>query len=110
MGQSKGDNPLLGDFELKLTRFKNIDQVLPRFQEEAFLKLNLHEKSNQVSEVLLELIEEEKETNFLLRAITEYITCIKDQKILENYTFSSFELWLNQFSKLSFDENYRITR
>src|SRR5690606_7545796 len=40
--------------------------------------------------------------------VVDFMTRLQQEEVLEHYTFSSFELWLNQFSRLSEKENYKV--
>ncbi len=66
------------------------------------------QKSDQVSRVLLELILKEKDPCFLLYPVLEFIRKVDDEGIVSHYSFAIFELWLNQFSGLSSEENLYI--
>ncbi|MDE3047756.1 MAG: hypothetical protein KGI83_05330, partial [Verrucomicrobiota bacterium] len=61
-----------------------------------------------VNQTLLELIQKEKEPCFLLAAVLDFVQRVDAAKILQHYTFTSFEIWLNQCSGLSFEENLAI--
>lgn len=98
----------LGDFVLSPFHFENLDKVVAPFKEPAYFALNHKEKSEKVNRALLDLIVAAPSGTFLLMAVLEYIDRILRDNILINYTFSSFELWLNQFSGLSQEENYAI--
>lgn len=100
--------PLLGDFKFQAERFSDLDRVMEPFYGESFLNLNVQEKSDTISKVLCELVQKYPPPCFLLGAVIDYISRIRDGKILEGYSFSSFELWLNQFSSLSYEENYLV--
>jgi len=98
----------LGDFVLSPFHFEGLDQVVAPFLEASYSALNHKQKSEKVNRALLELIQEAPEGMFLLVAVLEYIDLIQKDDLLINYTFASFELWLNQFSGLSEEENYEI--
>jgi hypothetical protein len=98
----------LGDFVLSQETFKGLDEILGAFQTEEFRLLGDQQKSERVNRLLLQLIQKEKSPTFLLAAVIHYIDRILQEKILDHYSFSSFELWLNQFSHLSSEENYRV--
>ncbi len=100
--------PLLGDFKFQGERFSDLDRVMEPFYGESFLNLNVQEKSDTISKVLCQLVQKYPPPCFLLGAVIDYISRIRDGKILEGYSFSSFELWLNQFSSLSYEENYLV--
>lgn len=98
----------LGDFEFQSKSFPNLNEKMTQFNSKEFFELNIQEKSDKVSRFLYELIQKTKAPAFLLGAVVNYISRIKSECILENYTFSSFELWLNQFSGISQEDNYLI--
>jgi hypothetical protein len=99
---------LLGDHPIGKHRFSNLDAAFKKFEASKFLSLSDRARSEQVNAALCELIQKEPEPCFLLYAVLEFIERVEREKILSHYTFTSFELWLNQFSNLSFEENARI--
>ncbi len=103
MGQS-----LLGDLSISKHRFSKLDATFKKFEHPEFLRLSDRKRSEQVNAALCELVLNEPEPCFLLIAVLEFIERIDQEKILDHYAFTSFELWLNQFSRLSFEENARI--
>lgn len=98
----------LGDFLLKPFHFENLERVFPPFRTPEFQNFNHKQKSDHVNRKLLDLIEKAPKQVFLLIGVLEFIDKINRDGILINYTLSSFEIWLNQFSELSEDENYRV--
>lgn len=100
---------LLGDHQINLPLFLNLEKALARFRELAFKKLSSRHRFNEINQTLLNLINEEPKESFLLSAMIDYISKINDLKILnEPYYFHNFEFWLNQFSRVSDQENYTI--
>lgn len=97
---------LLGDSLCSLTTFPSLDKVLLPFKTSAFSSENFHSKQEKVSRALYELISLTPSPCFLLAAVLDYIE--KAQSFLDGYTFAHFELWLNQFSHLSPEENYLV--
>lgn len=97
----------LGDFILSAYRFENLDEIFKQFKTAEFARLNHKQKSELVNRALLDLILKAPDT-FLLIAIIEYIDKVARENVLINYVLTSFELWLNQFSALSDEENYRV--
>lgn len=97
----------IGDFILHPYRFENLDEVLATFKTKEFSLFNDKEKTEYIGAALLQLIWNAPENSFLLIAIVEFIDRINREKIIANYNYaiSNFELWLNQFSRLSNDEN-----
>ena len=104
----KSKDPLLGDFPLQSKKFDGLDTLFSSFKNKEFQEKNNHEKNDFVSRSLCELIQKFEGPAFLLEAVVDFMTRIKKENIIESYTFSSFELWLNQFSHFSNQENYQI--
>jgi hypothetical protein len=99
---------LLGDFSVGREGFSDLDLVFERFKTEEFRRFPDRKRSDRVNRELLALIEKESEPCFLLSHVLEFVERIDREKILHHYTFTSFELWLNLASALSFEENYRV--
>ena len=99
---------LLGDYPLQSKKFEGLTSLFNIFKDKMFQGKNAHEKNNFVSQALCDLILKASKPSFLLEAVVDFITRINQEKILDLYTISSFELWLNQFSSLTFDENYEV--
>ncbi len=97
----------LGDYSLTPIKFKDIETFFGEFAKKSFKELNSFQKSEKVNRALLELIQK-ADPNFLLIAALDYIQKINEVEILENYTFLHFEMWLNQFSKVTAEENEAI--
>lgn len=104
----KKQTSYLGDFVLSPYKFKNLDKVFKEFRAKEFLRLNEMQKTERINRLLLDLIQSAPIPGFLLPAVTDYIEQIAQMKVLEIYTFSHFELWLNQFSGLADEDNYRV--
>lgn len=98
----------LGDFVLSPYKFKGLEKIFKELAEDGYQKLNHKQKSEKVNRALLEQILHAPEEEFLLIAVVEYIDKIALEEVLINYTFSSFEIWLNQFSGLPDYENYLV--
>ena len=98
----------LGELELARVAFTDIDEALSAFETRAFKALNEQEKSDAVSRALLELLLKEEKCTFLLLPLLDFLERIRQKKVLEHYSFLQFELWLNQFSGLSFEHNYLV--
>jgi len=99
---------LLGDLPIGRHKFRQLDAVLKEFEKPEFRALNDRKRSEQVNGALCKLIQGEPEPCFLFPAVLEFVERVDREKILDHYTFTSFELWLNQFSGLSFEENARV--
>ncbi|NGX31875.1 MAG: hypothetical protein K940chlam8_01261 [Chlamydiae bacterium] len=99
MPKNKGKN--LGDYKLAFQKFSNLGALFRQFKQKSFLQLNLLERSKRISQVLLDQIVKTKTPCFLLYAVVEFIEKVRQEKIVEKYSMTYFEFWLNQFSKLS---------
>ena len=98
----------LGDYHLPIQKFEGLDALFKKFEGHPFAALNEKQRSDHVSAALLKLIQKAEGFSFLLPSVLDFIDRIHKEKILEHYNFASFELWLNQFSELPPEENYRI--
>lgn len=97
---------LLGDHSITIRFFDGLDETIKQLKS---LKTVVdRERSDQVNRALLDLIQGESEPCFLLPAVLEFVRRVDEAKILQHYTFTSFEIWLNQYSNLNFDENYAV--
>src|SRR5579872_2506701 len=98
----------LGDFAFHRETFEGCDALFREFAAEEFKNLNESQKSDRVNRGLLTLIRKASSPAFLLISLVDFIERINQGKILEHYTFGTFELWLNQFSGLTVAENYVV--
>ncbi|MEM8628999.1 MAG: hypothetical protein AAGF04_02865 [Chlamydiota bacterium] len=98
----------LGSLQFSQKTFRDIDAVFARFYEPSFQALGDRQRSNLINRVLLDLIQKEPEPAFLLREVLDFVERVDRENLLNHYIFTSFELWLNQYSDLSFEENYRV--
>ena len=97
---------LLGNHQITVRFFDGLD---PIFEElKSHKKLVDRKKSEKVNRALLELIQKEDEPCFLLPACLEFVKRVDEEKILHHYNFTSFEIWLNHFSGLDFEANYKV--
>jgi hypothetical protein len=98
----------LGDFILSLPRFSDLEQLFKDFQNEGFRSLGERQKIERIHRLLLRLIDEAKTPCFLLAAVNDFIDRVNKEKLVESYSLSHFEIWLNQFSQLEEKENYVV--
>src|SRR3989338_3897201 len=98
----------LGDFSITLSQFANLPQRLDLLETQMSFESTQRQKEELVHKLLLTLIQEEKTPCFLLAAVSEFIENVLQRGILSSYAFSYFEFWLNHFSGLSLQENYRM--
>ncbi|MCB1107077.1 MAG: hypothetical protein KDK76_03165 [Chlamydiia bacterium] len=108
MGKGKSQSPLLGEYPFESKKFEGLDKVFESFQTKEFQERNAHDKGDFISRALVELIQKAPDPAFLLEAVIDFTSRVEEGKYLEHYTLSLFELWLNQFSEISPEENYKI--
>lgn len=97
---------LLGNHPISVQIFDNIETVIKKLKASQ-ISVD-RQMSDLVNRTLFELISQEKEPCFLLPAVLHFVRRVAEEKILHHYKFTSFEIWLNQYSGLSFEENYAI--
>lgn len=98
----------LGDYQISSQKFGDLSKYFREFKSVPFQKLNDSQRSDQVSQLLYQLIEQTPGPCFLLPSVVDYIEKINELKILDSYAFFHFELWLNQFSQLTKQQNYEV--
>ena len=81
---AKKASTLLGDHPIEKRQFPRLSAIFKGFEKK------------------------ELENCFLCVPVLDFVARIDEEKVLEHYTFNSFELWLNQFSTLSFEANYHV--
>lgn len=99
---------LLGEYPFQKAVFPDLDTVFRAFYQEDFKALNDRERSDKVNRALLLLIKAQPDPCFLLAPVLDFVERIDRESLLQHYTFTSFELWLNQFSGLSSEDNLYI--
>ncbi|MGD2169985.1 MAG: hypothetical protein PVI40_07080 [Chlamydiota bacterium] len=99
---------LLGDYNFKKKLFEDIDNVFEEFYTEDFKNLPDRKRSDFVNSSLLQLIQKKQEPCFLLPQVLDFIERVDREDILQHYRFTSFELWLNQYSNLPFEDNLKV--
>ncbi len=97
----------LGDFLLAPFHFQEIEKTIEELRTPEFKNLTERQRSERINHLLLQLIQNAP-FGFLLIAVLQYIDFVVREKFVDFYSFSSFELWLNQFSGLSDEENLEI--
>ncbi len=105
---TKQKSALLGEYSVPKKKFPRIDAVFKEFEKKEFKDLIDRKRSERINRVLLELIQKEPEPCFILSEVLDFVEKVDEGKLLHHYSFTSFELWLNQFSGLSFEENYHV--
>ncbi|MDN3505932.1 MAG: hypothetical protein P0S96_01730 [Simkaniaceae bacterium] len=98
----------LGDFVLSAYQFEGLSETLKKLKNSEYKKFNHKLKSERVNQALLEMIQSAPEGSFLLMAVVGFLDEVARQKVLINYNLTSFEIWLNQFSGLSQEDNLKV--
>src|SRR3990172_2071753 len=106
--RAKPSGKALGNYTVSLEKFKNLDPLFKTFHTKEFQNLTNQQKFECVNQRLLEQIQTAKIPCFLLAAVLDFIHRINEEKILVDYNFSNFEVWLNQFSLLKPQDNYAV--
>jgi len=104
----KEQKSMLGDWSPNAISFPKVEKYLKELQEKEVLELPEKARFERVNRLLFTLIQEAETPCFLLPAVVDFIERVNEAKIVDRYTMGSFELFLNIFSKLSPEENYRI--
>lgn len=88
--------------------FPDWKRVESLFQTKEFKALTDQEQYHFVSSELCVWILAQEEPCFLLPSLLAFMDEVHALGGLEGYQFGHFELWLNQFSGLSLEENYKV--
>lgn len=99
---------LIGDYVFERQSLEGVDEAFKTFYQEEFKNLTDRKRSDTVNRTLLQLIQKQNEPAFLLAGVLDFVERVDREDILHHYTFTSFELWLNQYSGISFEENYAV--
>lgn len=103
---SSSNSKLLGDCSISFKKLTGEEEALKRLNEEFLSLSNEKEKIDAIATTLYQCIVNSK-SSFLLCAVIRFIDSVR-QKIYPDFIFADFELWLNQFSTISPEENYYI--
>lgn len=98
----------LGELIVSKFSFPKVESVIREWQSAAFKKFPYQKKLDVVCRAILKWMDGAKEGTFLLIPVLDLIERVNREKIFEHFQFSHFELWLNQFSKLSPEENLKV--
>ncbi len=98
----------LGDYPLAPHRFDGLNEIFKEFSSSAFKKLSDAEKGEKIHRTLLTLIQKTPMPCFLLPAILEYLDKVHELQAFDSLSFLHFELWLNQFSGMSAEDNAQV--
>lgn len=97
---------MLGDHIISFKKLTGEDEALKKLNQELPSLSNEKEKIDAIATALYQCIVNSK-SSFLLCAIIGFIDNVR-QTIYPDFIFADFELWLNQFSNISLEENYYI--
>lgn len=98
----------LGDWIISKDSFEGVEAYLTEFCTPAFQAFSEPKKHERISQSIVELIQKAPNEGFLLIPMMDFIERVHAARVVEQYTFNHFELWLNQFSGISFEENSQI--
>ncbi len=99
--------PLLGSYLCERELFANLAPLIEAARAGQYR--NEGERRTLLSDALLELITRSPAGSFLLAAVIDFIEQVNLSALLEEpYTFSDFELYLNQHSNLDPEENLKV--
>lgn len=89
--------------------FPNIEAIIKSFREKSFLDLSIRRRFRKINQTLCDLIQSAPPRSYLLGAVLDYMDRVNNENILnEALNFASFEFWLNNFSELSEQDNYKV--
>jgi hypothetical protein len=83
----------IGDVNLHLDRFSNLDSLFSEFQSESFKTKSSRQRFRFVNEKLITLIQEVPSPAFLLAAVIDYIDRINKSKVLKE-NFGLIAMWI----------------
>lgn len=105
----KKKTALLGDIEQKPDLFQNLEPFFSELEQPEFRALSARKRFKKINKTLLNLIQEHETPCFLLPGVLDFIARVNKASALnEPYTITSFEFFLNLFSKLSIAENLEV--
>lgn len=93
----------LGDFSFSFPPFPNAEALLS-----SLTNLPEDKQFHAIGEAVLAFIQSQEAPCFLLPTIASLFHEVEKQGVFPEYSINSFELWLNQFSKLSDAENLEV--
>lgn len=103
---SSNKSNFLGDCIISFKNLIGEEEALEKLKQEFPSLSNDKEKIDAIASSLYQCILH-TDPSFLLCAVIRFIDQVR-QTIYPEFIFADFELWLNQFSVLSSEENYRI--
>lgn len=98
----------LGDFSANTQSSLDTQSILKLCNEASFKEKNLHQRLTLIFSHLTDAILKHNGSVFLLPTLVKFFKEIKEKDILPHAHMAYYELWLNQFSGLSHEDNYKI--
>lgn len=98
----------LGDFALEFPTIFDTEKLIQLCVTPEFQKKTLHEKYATFFHAILDEIKQTSESYFLFPELVKLFDALEKRKLMPQVHFAYFELWLNQFSLLPLEENYKI--
>jgi hypothetical protein len=99
-------NSFLGNFTVKKLSFDGIEEIFQSLKKNQIHQKDPFQKSEILGRTLVNLLKSHEERKFLLVEVLDFIDRVHQEKILEKYSVYDLELWMNQFSGLTSEENY----
>lgn len=93
------DKTTLADYPFAPRTFDHIEELMADFGTTEFAAMNRLDRNERVNRALFDLILQHADRQFLLTEVIDFVTRVIELGILTKYSFTEFELWLNQFSK-----------
>lgn len=106
VSKTSSEQPLLGAFVFEKKTFSGIEELFTSFTTESFRVLNQYQRADVLNRALIQLMKTHADRGFLLFELLDFIHRVHENKLLDRYTISDIELWCNQFSSLTQEENY----
>ncbi len=100
--------PHIGDYEIRTYSFPDLEGEIAKLRRSLGGSLHEWDRQELVSRRLLQLIQETKSPCFLLPAVLEFLDRALQEELVAHLPFIHFELYLNQFSGLSPEENLDV--
>ncbi len=101
-------NSHLGNWVPHPCSFPEVDAILEEFMTSPLNEWTEHKKIEKINLALLGLIQKTATPCFLLPCVLDFINQVEQKKVVSRYTFTTFELFLNEFSEISEEENYKV--
>lgn len=100
---------LIGGIRHEQIPFESFEENVAAFLDPNFKCKNPIERSHQVNEVCLKLIQQESRSQYVFSNLLHYICWVNENSLLEApYHLNAFERWLNQHSELGYEANRHI--